>query len=126
MQAYLDVCASRMDGRLTVYCEVQAELQNRRFAPVILATLAENAIKHGIFPRRGGTLWIAARLLPDNLEVALTDDGLGFIQEAGSGLGLANIAERLRLLYGSNAMVGWRPITHASCGPRCAFQIMLS
>ena len=68
-------------------------------------TLAENAIKHGIFPRGGGTVWIAARLLPDKLEVALADDGVGFTQEAGSGMGLANIAERLRLLYGGNAMV---------------------
>lgn len=105
VQAYLDVCASRMDGRLTVCCEVPVELQNRRFPPLILATLAENAIKHGIFPQGGGTVWIAAKLLPDQLEVALADDGVGFTQEAGSGLGLANIAERLRLLYGANAMV---------------------
>jgi LytS/YehU family sensor histidine kinase len=94
-----------MGGRLTVCCEVPAELQSRPFPPLILATLAENAIKHGIFPQGGGTVWITARLLPAKLEVDLADDGVGFTQESGSGLGLANVTERLRLLYGPNAIV---------------------
>jgi Histidine kinase len=121
VQAYLEVCASRMGGRLTVCCEVPPELQSRPFPPLILATLAENAIKHGIFPQGGGTVWIAARRLPDRLEVELADDGVGFTQEAGSGLGLANIAERLRLLYGPDAMV--RLEANAPRGVRASVRI---
>ena len=121
VQAYLDVCASRMGGRLTVCCEVPAELLDCTFPPLILATLAENAIKHGIFPQGGGTVWISARRLPDRLEVDLADDGIGFTQDAGSGLGLANIAERLRLLYGPDATV--RLETNAPRGVKASVRI---
>ena len=105
VQAYLDVCASRMGGRLNVQCDIPAELQGRQFPPLVLATLAENAVKHGIFPQGGGTVWIAAKRVCDRLEVDVADDGVGFTHEAGSGLGLVNVAERLRLLYGPEATV---------------------
>jgi hypothetical protein len=105
IRAYLDVCASRMGGRLTVLCDVPPELYAHQFPSLILATLAENAVRHGIFPREGGTIWIFARRLPGMIEVGLADDGVGFTEEAGSGLGLANVAERLRLLYGRGASV---------------------
>ena len=80
--AYLDVCASRMTGRLLVHTEVEEGLRGLDFPPLILATLAENAIKHGVFPNTRGTVTISG---------------------GGGGLGLANIVERLRLLYGPTA-----------------------
>ncbi len=101
--AYLDLCASRLQGRLTVRCEASEAVTGYGIPPLILATLAENAIKHGIFPRQGGEISIAASVKDGLLEVALTDDGVGLAGEMGRGLGLTNIAERLQLIYGPAA-----------------------
>jgi hypothetical protein len=106
--AYLDVCASRMSGRLTVLTEIEPGLEGLDFPPLVLATLAENAIKHGVFPQNGGTIVISARTMDDMVEVALIDDGVGLSGEGGGGLGLANIVERLRLLYGPRATLQLR------------------
>ena len=102
--AYLDVCASRMTGRLLVTAEVETSLRSLDFPPLVLATLAENAIKHGVFPQDGGAITISAHRTGTMVEVALADDGVGLSGEGGGGgLGLANIVERLRLLYGPSA-----------------------
>jgi hypothetical protein len=60
VRAFLDVCASRMSGRLLVTCDVPEALGALPFPPLILATLAENAMKHGVFPRNQGTIAITA------------------------------------------------------------------
>jgi hypothetical protein len=109
--AYLDVCASRMSGRLTVLTEIEPGLERLDFPPLVLATLAENAIKHGVFPQNGGTISITARTVGDMVEVALLDDGVGLSGEGGGGLGLVNIMERLRLLYGPRATLQLRQNT---------------
>ena len=101
VSAYLDVCASRMGGRLAVKIDVEPGLEDVEFPPLVLATLAENAMKHGIFPQNGGVIEVNARREGGVAEVALIDDGVGFSGEGGGGLGLANIVERLRLLYGA-------------------------
>ncbi len=106
--AYLEVCASRMSGRLIVLTEVEPGLEGLAFPPMGLATLAENAIKHGIFPQNGGKIVIAAKTVGDMVEVALIDDGVGLSGEGGGGLGLANTVERLRLLYGPRATLALR------------------
>jgi len=103
VRAYLDVCASRMSGRLVVTCDVPKALLALPFPPLILATLAENAMKHGVFPRNQGVITITAATVGDMVEVAIADDGVGLSGEGGAGLGLANIAERLRLLHGPDA-----------------------
>jgi hypothetical protein len=108
VRAFLDVCASRMSGRLLVTCDVPEALGALPFPPLILATLAENAMKHGIFPLNQGTIAITARRVGDMVEVEMADDGVGFGGEGGNGLGLANITERLRLLHGPAASLRLR------------------
>ena len=114
VRAYLDVCASRMSGRLVVRTEIEPGLEGLDFPPMVLATLAENAIKHGVFPQNGGTIVICALSVGDMVEVALLDDGVGLSGEGGGGLGLASIVERLRLLYGAQAGLQLRQ--NAPCG----------
>ena len=101
--AYLDLCASRMQGRLIVHCEACEHVAGYRIPPLMLATLAENAIKHGIFPMQEGEIIIAAAVKNGALEISLTDDGVGLTGDMGHGLGLTNISERLHLIYGPAA-----------------------
>ncbi|HEY5613995.1 MAG TPA: ATP-binding protein, partial [Lysobacter sp.] len=73
--------------------------------PMMLQTLVENAIKHGLEPRTGGgTVWIRARRSDDVVSVTVADDGEGFnTKTSGTGIGLKNVRERLRLVYGAEA-----------------------
>ena len=65
----------------------------------------ENAIKHGLEPRTGGgTVWIRARRSDEAVAVTVADDGDGLsTKNSGTGIGLKNVRERLRLLYGGSA-----------------------
>jgi sensor histidine kinase YesM len=73
--------------------------------PMMLQTLVENAIKHGLEPKPGGgTVWVFARRDEDRVTVTVADNGQGFgVATGGTGIGLKNVRERLRLLYGERA-----------------------
>jgi signal transduction histidine kinase len=100
--AYLGVVEVRMSGRLVVQCDAETALRAAEFPPLVLATLAENAVKHGIGRAPdGGTIRIAACRDGDDLVVEVADTGVGFAAGAtGSGIGLANTRARLATLYG--------------------------
>ena len=108
-RAYLDILAIRMGPRLALQVDVPDELQRLVFPPMMLQTLVENAIKHGLEPKPGGgTVWILARTVGGEqaqaVAVTVADDGRGFSSEgAGTGIGLRNVRERLRLAYGNGA-----------------------
>lgn len=103
--AYLEILKIRMGDRLAVQVDVPQALRATTLPAMMLQTLVENAIKHGLEPRTGGgTVWIRAR--PDDGGVAVTvaDDGEGFnIKTSGTGIGLKNVRERLRLRYAGSA-----------------------
>jgi signal transduction histidine kinase len=100
--AYLHVQQARMGERLELGIAVPEELQEAELPPMMLSTLVENAIKHGIAPlTQGGMIRIAATREGDLLRVTVADDGVGFQGLAGSGVGLANTRARLAALYGS-------------------------
>lgn len=106
-RAYLDILKIRMEDRLQVQIELPEDLAGVPFPTMMLQTLAENAIKHGLEPKTGGgRIWITARkdLDGDSLSVTVADDGIGFGGDtAGTGIGLKNIRERLQLAYGNTA-----------------------
>ena len=103
--AYLEILKIRMGQRLDVQVDVPESLRNVPMPSMMLQTLVENAIKHGLEPRTaGGTVWIRARRDEDTVAVTVADDGNGFdTKTSGTGIGLKNVRERLRLMYGSRA-----------------------
>ncbi len=105
-RAYLGLMQARIP-RLTY--SVESELKDAVFPPLMLISLVENAIKHGIEPKIGPVhICVNARYFDqddeEKLEVAVSDNGVGFGgATSGSGIGLANIRERLESMYGSRA-----------------------
>ncbi len=101
-RAYLEILKIRMGSRLNLQIDVPDELLATPLPPMMLQTLVENAIKHGLEPRPGeGTVWIFARRNGAQVAVTVADDGLGFnTQASGGGIGLKNVRERLQLIYG--------------------------
>lgn len=106
-RAYLEILRIRMGNRLLVEVQVPDALLGVRLPSMALQTLVENAVKHGLEPKPGGgTLWILARAFDDHVTVTVADDGLGFGQgTSGTGIGLKNLRERLRLTCGEQAGV---------------------
>jgi two-component sensor histidine kinase len=102
--AYLEVLRARMGERLGVTINLPAELRERSFPPMMLITLVENAIKHGIHPStHGGVVSVSARDNEGRLTVEVADTGVGFQGKSGKGVGLSNIRARLSILFGQRA-----------------------
>ncbi len=104
-RAYLEIIRIRMGPRLAMEMDVPDALRTIALPPMMLQTLVENAIKHGLEPKPGGgTVWIFARRDEDRVMVTVADNGQGFgVATGGTGIGLKNVRERLRLLYGERA-----------------------
>jgi LytS/YehU family sensor histidine kinase len=108
IRPYLEILKVRMEERLQTDIDVPEGLLSAEFPPMMIQSLVENAIKHGLEPKaEGGSLRLKAEIVHGKLSVTVADTGLGFgrAATAGTGVGLANIRERLMLLYGSKALV---------------------
>ena len=106
IRPYLEILKVRMEDRLQATINVPEGLLSAEFPPMMIQSLVENAIKHGLEPKaEGGTLTVSAEIVHGRLAVTVADTGLGFgrADTAGTGIGLANIRERLKLLYGDKA-----------------------
>jgi two-component sensor histidine kinase len=114
----LDICASylelmrlRMGGRLTYAVDAEPDLRARPFPALLLITLVENAIKHGIEPQPGpGRIEVRASLKGERLVLSVVDDGAGLQPGLGSGMGLANVREQLANRYGDDAKLSLRSL----------------
>jgi signal transduction histidine kinase len=100
-EAYLAIQQIRMGKRLAFSIHVPANLQHAPLPPMMLLTLVENAIKHGLgqLPE-GGTIAIMVSQDDGLLSVRVADSGRGFAKQLGNGAGLANIRARLAALHG--------------------------
>jgi LytS/YehU family sensor histidine kinase len=102
-RAYLEIMRIRMGGALEISTDVPPELAGVAFPPLVVLTLVENAIKHGIAPLGRGRVSVRAESAHGRLRVIVEDDGRGLVEPIGQGVGLGNVRERLRALYGETA-----------------------
>jgi sensor histidine kinase YesM len=122
VRPYVEILKVRMEERLESSIDVPEGLLSAEFPPMMLQTLVENAIRHGLEPKpEGGQLRVAAEVSHGRLVVTVVDTGVGLAAAAtaqqaqatkgsegsggtaGTGVGLANIRERLALLYAGKA-----------------------
>ena len=113
IRAYLELLKLRIEDRLEFEIKVPANLESAVFPPMVLQTVVENAIKHGIEPKpEGGRITVQAEVVDGKLRVDVVDTGVGLPEgdifgstKNGNGLGLDNIRNRLAMLYpGASSM----------------------
>jgi hypothetical protein len=107
LRAYLDLIVLRMGSRLRYRIEIPPELDSLPLPPMLIQPLVENAIKHGLEPKvGGGEVVVRASRTGADITLVVADDGLGVqaaSPSASTGIGLANLRQRLATLYGTRA-----------------------
>ena len=111
VRAYLNILQMRMGGRLEFSIAVPDDLLAKSFPPMMLPSLVENAIKHGLEPmREGGRIDVLVQRIVtpqgDRISIEVKDTGKGLVADStqpGGGVGLSNLRERLTAIYGYNA-----------------------
>jgi two-component sensor histidine kinase len=112
VRSYLELLRMRMAERLDYAIDAEPGLGATPFPPMIVATLVENAVKHGLEPSEaGGRIDVRARRSGFALEVSVSDDGVGLSAQPsqGSGVGLANVRRQLVGRYGSAGRLRLQP-----------------
>jgi signal transduction histidine kinase len=104
LQKYIDIQQTRFQDRLVVEMDIAPSTLSALVPNMMLQPLVENAIRHGIGPRRGpGMVHITSRTVFDELWMEIRDDGIGLTRFDGStpreGVGLRNTRARLQQLY---------------------------
>jgi two-component system LytT family sensor kinase len=103
---YLDIEVVRFGPQLTVEKQIAANTLDVIVPSMILQPLVENSIKHGLARKvGGGRITIKTRVFDGHTIIEVRDDGLGMTEERlehalGDGIGLSNVNERLRTIYG--------------------------
>jgi sensor histidine kinase YesM len=104
VRAFLAVYQVRMGPRLQTLIDVPPALAACVVPPMVLLTLVENALKHGLQPLvDGGQVHIKASASEGRLTLTVADTGRGMGSGSGTGTGLANVRARLKAMYGSAA-----------------------
>jgi len=104
-QAFLELMQMRFGARLSFELCSEPALADLPFPPLVLGTLLENAMKHGIEPSlKGGFVRVLFWTQGQTLRLKVEDQGVGLqAKEGGGGLGLSNLRERLRAMWGDDA-----------------------
>ena len=107
VENYLALEQLRLGDRLKIETEIQPDAFEALLPPLTLQPLVENAIKHAVAPRAlGGRIFVAARMVNDDLVLTVSDDGCGATQNEvadSSGLGLKLITKTLNTQYEGRA-----------------------
>jgi len=109
---YLDIEVVRFGpDKLRVVKELDPASLDVMVPSMLLQPLVENSIKHGLSSMvEGGSIYLRSRLADSGLVIEVEDDGVGMAatpqvasNRQGAGIGMANISERLQVLYGDTA-----------------------
>ena len=106
VQDYLALLKVRMGERLSYRVEDSSGLAELDFPPMVVLTLVENAVRHGLEPvSGGGHVDVQARIVDGCLQVTVIDDGVGLDSGSagGTGVGLSNVRRQLQACYGHAA-----------------------
>ena len=104
---YLDIEVARFGPKLLVQKDINPDTYDVVVPSMILQPLVENSIKHGLSRKVGpGLIVIRSRRHQGRVSIEIEDDGMGFLVDSlhapmASGIGLANVRERLRVIYGA-------------------------
>jgi two-component system, sensor histidine kinase ChiS len=114
VESYLDIEKARFEEKLTCQFDITVPL-DYMIPTLIIQPLVENAIKHGILPKKaGGTVMISAKQQGTTLFITIKDNGVGIPQDKladiladsnGKSVGLRNINKRLRRIYGEELKI---------------------
>lgn len=118
VRAYLEIESLRLGERLRTHIDVDPAALRVPIPVLSVEPLVENAVKHGLARSTdGGTVRLTAKLEGDALHVAVSDTGSGMDAPATSGAGVAldNVARRLRLSYGPEAVLHISTAPEGSC-----------
>ena len=112
VERYLSLEKVRFEDRLRLRFEIAPEVLSAGVPPMLIQTLAENGLKHGIAKLpEGGELTISARVHDGHLEIHVTNPGSVVAADGSTAVGLENARERLRLVYGDAASLRLREET---------------
>jgi two-component system LytT family sensor kinase/two-component system sensor histidine kinase LytS len=109
---YLGIEKARLGDRLTVVWKLPQDNKDYVIPPFVIQPLVENAILHGICPQEGpGQIGISVKPSNNKLNITVADNGLGIprekldrlFDEKQDRIGLKNIKERIKNLYGIQA-----------------------
>lgn len=104
VRSYLTIIGMRMGERLRFRIELADEVRCASLPTMVISTLVENAVKHGLSTLpEGGEIVVEARAEAGYLRVVVADDGAGLSGIGGAGVGLANTRARLAARYGNGA-----------------------
>jgi signal transduction histidine kinase len=117
MKTFLSILQIRMGDRLKVRFDLPDDLRDVAVPPMLLQPLVENAIKHGLEPKMdGGEVALIAKRVGNKIAITVADTGLGFQNSASNGIGLKNVRERVKQLYGDAGSVSIEE--NQPCGTR--------
>jgi two-component system LytT family sensor kinase len=115
---YLDIEVVRFGDKLRVAKDISAQTLGVVVPSMLLQPLIENSIKHGLEPRlAGGTVTLRSRITTNGkLQIEVEDDGVGIVAatrlppgnamgQKGTGIGMRNVRERMKVLYGDDAEI---------------------
>ncbi len=110
LRDYLELMHIRMGPRLSFALDLPESMSKLRIPSLLLQPLVENAIKHGLEPKKaGGHIAVRASLLSGRLSINVDDTGKGMSDTSeildSKGFGLSQVRERLHTVFGPDATI---------------------
>lgn len=101
---YIELSKIQLEKRLRYHEEIEEGILDIEIPPMLIQMLVENAIKHGVSNQIGGGV-VSLKIRTENNNLQIEVHNTGELKESGSTtrIGLQNISERLRLLYGATS-----------------------